>query len=181
MANEMVVSALRESLLGDLLGNLIKIGFDATKLDRAKISAGLDSIIRGMSSGVSLSGLLHGDLFDKTKIDIPLVENGVGTILDCIEVAVTSPGNLDKMAFDAIKDVAHNFLLGLKQSHPDSGGLVVGAAGPVGKKKPLRTREEVEDLIRAQGGDPKKFVEWIWLLQFLPNAIALIMKLLGKS
>ncbi len=117
--------------------------------------------------------------FDKTKIDIVKVESGAGSILDGIEPAVTSPGNLDAFVFNALKDIAHNFLVDLKHVN-NGGGLVVGAAGPVGKKQPHHTEEEINAMILANGGDPKKFAGWILLLQFLPDAISLILKLLGK-
>lgn len=128
------------------------------------------------------SGLMDGFFkigFDKSKIDVPKVEAGTGMVLDGIEPAVTSPGNLDAFVFNAMKDIAHNFLIDLKHVNA-GGGLVVGAAGPVGKKKPFHTEDEIKDMIVAEGGDPKKFSEWILLLQFLPTAIELIRKLLGK-
>lgn len=127
-------------------------------------------------------GLLDGLVkigFDKTKIDIVKVETGVGNITDGIEPAVTSPGNLDAFVFNALKDIAHNFLIDLKHVN-NGGGLVVGDVGPVGKKNPLHTEEEINTMIVEAGGDPKKFAGWLLLLQFLPDAISLILKLLGK-
>lgn len=121
-----------------------------------------------------------GDLFklgfDRTKIDFAKVDAGQAMILDGLEPAVTSPGNVDKWAFDALKSALHNLIEGLKAPAP----LVVGAT-PVESHRPLHTREEVEAAITAAGGDPKKFAPWLLLvLQYAPQLVELILKLLGK-
>lgn len=121
-----------------------------------------------------------GDLFklgfDRTKIDFAKVDGGQAMILDGLEPGVTSPANVDKWAFDALKAMFHNLIEVLKAPSP----LVVGAA-PVEGRHPLHTREEVESAIAAAGGDPKKFAPWLLLLlQFAPQLIEIIKKLLGK-
>ena len=108
--------------------------------------------------------------FDRSKFDLSKLDAGVALILDGIEPAVSSPGNLDAMIFNALKDMLHNALAGLKPAGP----LVVGA-----KKK--HSREEVEAAIIAEGGDPKQFAPFLLiLLQFAPMLIELIRKLMAK-
>lgn len=124
-----------------------------------------------------------GDLFklgfDKTKIDFAKVDAGQAMIIDGLEPGVTSPANVDKWAFDALKAMFHNLIEGLKSGGGD-GPLVVGAAISEGQR-PKHIRDEVEAAIVAEGGDPKKFAPWlILLLQFAPQLIVIIQKLLGK-
>ncbi len=113
--------------------------------------------------------------FDKSKIDLVKIEGGSGTVLDGIEPAVTSPGNVDAWAFKALKDAVHSALANLKHEINPSGPLVVGA------HKPHHTKEEVEAEIIKQGADPKKFAPLLLLLlQFAPMLFEIIKKLLGK-
>lgn len=154
-------------LIDDLIKRLVKIGFDKSKLDLVKINTGIGKVATGLLAGINLAG---GSVFDKTKIDVVLVEEGTNMVLDGIEVAVTSPANLDAMLFDAIKSVVHNVLLGLKQEVAP-GLLVVGAS----KRKPRRSREEVEKIITDNGMQVSEFAPWILLLaQFIPMIVDLI-------
>lgn len=118
-----------------------------------------------------------GDLFklgfDRTKVDFAQVDAGQKMMLDGLEKGVISPANVDKWAFDAVSNLLHNLIEGLKSPAP--GPLVVGA------RKPKHTREGVEAAIIAEGGDPKQFAPWLLLvLQFAPMLIDIIRKLLGK-
>lgn len=157
-------------IVDDLIKRLVKIGFDKSKLDLVKINAGVGKVAAGLLAGISLAG---GSIFDKTKIDVVLVEEGAGLVLDGIEVAVTSPGNLDAMLFDAIKSVVHNVLIDLKSAvAPNHGPLIVGAKP---HKKPFRSREEVEKIIADNGMQVTEFAPWVLLLaQFLPLVLDLV-------
>lgn len=118
-----------------------------------------------------LKGLLGSLKPDFSKLDKAKLKQGVGLMLDSLKP--TMSGSLDDMLLDAAKTALEGFIDDLGVQSP-SGPLVVGA-----KRK--RSREEVEDMIRAEGGEPKTFAPWLLLvLQFLPDAIALIKKLLGK-
>lgn len=116
--------------------------------------------------------------FDRTKVEFAKVDAGQAMILDGLEPGVTSPANVDKWAFDAIKAALHNLVEGLKS--PTPGPLVVGDGISEGRR-PKHTREEVEAAIIAEGGDPKQFAPWLLLLlQFAPALYEIIKRLLGK-
>jgi len=117
-----------------------------------------------------LKGLLGSLKPDFSKLDKAKLKQGIGLALDSLKP--TMSGSLDDMLLDAAKTALESVIdgLGVDQSGP----LVVGA-----RKK--RSKEEVEELIRSEGGGPTQFAPWILLvLQFLPTAIDLIRKLLGK-
>lgn len=126
-------------------------------------------VVGGIFDGI-LKGLLSNLKPDFKKLDKAKLKQGVGLALDSLKPTMT--GNLDDMLLDAAKSALESVIDGIAADQ--SGPLVVGA-----RKK--RTKEEVEDLIRSEGGDPTKFAPWVLLLlQFLPTAIELIRKLLGK-
>lgn len=117
-----------------------------------------------------LKGLLGSLKPDLSKIDKTQLKTGVGLVLDSLKP--TMSGTLDDMLIDAAKSALNGIIDGLGVK--EEGRLVVGA-------KKRRSAEEVDELIRAEGGDPKQFAPWVLLaLQFLPTAIELIRKLLGK-
>lgn len=117
-----------------------------------------------------LKGLLAGLKPDFTKLDKAKLKSGVGLCLDSLKP--TMSGSLDDMILDAAKTAIEGLIDGIKTS--DGGHITVGA-------HKRRSKEEVEALIRANGGDPVKFAPFLLLLlQFLPDAIALILKILGK-
>lgn len=117
-----------------------------------------------------LKGLLSNLKPDFKKLDKAKLKQGVGLALDSLKP--TMSGSLDDMLLDAAKTALESVIDGIAVDQ--SGPMVVGA-----RKK--RSKEEVEELIKAEGGDPTKFALWvILLLQFLPTAIELIRKLLGK-
>lgn len=130
-----------------------------------------DVMVVGWLMDNILKGLLGSLKPDFTKLDKEKLKQGVGLALDSLKP--TMSGSLDDMLLDAAKNALAAVIDGLGVASP-SGPLVVGA-----KKK--RSKEEVEELIRAEGGDPKTFAPWILLvLQFLPTALDLIKRLLGK-
>ncbi len=117
-----------------------------------------------------LKGLLGSLKPDLPKIDKTLLKSGVGQCLDSLKPTMT--GTLDDMLIDAAKAALNGIIDGFGVK--EDGHLVVGA-----KRK--RSKEEVEDAIRAEGGDPSTFAHWLLLaLQFAPQIIELIRKLLGK-
>lgn len=121
----------------------------------------MDSILKG------LLGSLKPDL---SKIDKVKLKQGVALALDSFKT--TMPGTLDDMLIDAAKTALDGIIDGLGTK--TDGPLVVGA-------KRRRTAQEVDDMIVAEGGNPKAFAPWLLLaLQYLPAAIDLIRKLLGK-
>jgi len=126
-------------------------------------------VVGGLFDNI-LKGLLGNLKPDLAKIDKTQLKTGVGLCLDSLKPTMT--GTLDDMLIDAAKSALNGIIDGLGVKADDK--LVVGA-----RKK--RTAEEVDELIRAEGGDPKQFALWLLLaLQFLPEAIALIKRLLGK-
>jgi len=118
-----------------------------------------------------LKGLLSNLKPDLGKIDKAKLKQGIGLCLDSLKTTIS--GSLDDMLIDAAKEAIGGLIDGVK-SEENGGKLMVGA-------KRRRSKEEVEDLIKAEGGDPVKFAPWVLLLlQYLPQAIDLIRKLLGK-
>jgi len=126
-------------------------------------------VVGGLFDNI-LKGLLGNLKPDLSKIDKTLLKAGIGQCLDSLKP--TMSGTLDDMLLDAAKSALDGIIDGLGKKEGDK--LVVGA-------KKRRSSEEVDELIRAEGGDPKTFAPWVLLaLQFLPTAIELIRKLLGK-
>ena len=126
-------------------------------------------VVGGLFDNI-LKGLLGNLKPDLSKIDKTQLKTGVGLCLDSLKPTMT--GTLDDMLIDAAKSALNGIIDGLGVKVDDK--LVVGASK-------RRTAEEVEELIKAEGGDPKQFAPWLLLaLQFLPTAVELIRKLLGK-
>jgi len=126
-------------------------------------------VVGGLFDNI-LKGLLGSLKPDLSKIDKTQLKTGVGLCLDSLKPTMT--GTLDDMLIDAAKSALNGIIDGLGVKADDK--LVVGASK-------RRTAEEVEELIKAEGGDPKQFALWLLLaLQFLPTAVELIRKLLGK-
>ena len=118
-----------------------------------------------------LKGLLGNLKPDFTKVDKVKLKQGIGLALDSLKTTIS--GSLDDMLIDAVKSALDALIDGLGTPTPNA-PLVVGA-----KKK--RTKEDVGAAILAEGGDPTKFAPWLMLvLQFAPQIIELIRKLLGK-
>lgn len=126
-------------------------------------------VVGGLFDNI-LKGLLGNLKPDLSKIDKTQLKTGVGLCLDSLKPTIA--GTLDDMLIDAAKSALNGIIDGLGIKTDDK--LVVGS-------KKRRTAEEVDELIRAEGGDPKQFAPWLLLaLQFLPTAVELIRKLLGK-
>ena len=126
-------------------------------------------VVGGLFDNI-LKGLLSNLKPDFSKLDKSKLKQGVGLALDSLKP--TMSGSLDDMLLDAAKSALENVIdnLGVDPKGP----LVVGA-------KRRRSKEEVEELIRNEGGSPAQFAPWLLLvLQFLPTAIELIRKLLNK-
>lgn len=118
-----------------------------------------------------LKGLLGNLKPDFTKVDKVKLKQGIGLALDSLKTTIS--GSLDDMLIDAVKSALEALIDGLGTPTPNA-PLVVGA-----KKK--RTKEDVEAAIIAEGGNPSQFAPWLLLaLQFAPQIIELIRKLLGK-
>lgn len=116
---------------------------------------------------------------DFKKADHAMLKQGVGLALDALKPTTNALGS---MLIDAAKTALQGLIDTLKAAAP----LVVGAS-PEAREEAIvgagrkRSKKEVEDMITAEGGDPKTFAPWILLLlQFLPTAIELIRKLLNK-
>ncbi len=117
-----------------------------------------------------LAGLIGNLKPDWKKIDKAKFKSGISLTLDSLKTMID--GSVDDMLIDAAKTVIFGLIDGLPI--PGPGPITVGA-------KRHRSKEEVEKLIREHGGDPTKFAPFLLiLLQFLPDAIALILKILGK-
>ena len=144
-----------------------------------------------MNDDVLVVGGIFDSLFriklNKAKVNWSKVAEGAGDMLDGVEPGVETTGNVDKFLFDAAKDAIGHWLL--EQASPVNGPMVVGASGAepaliaLGRKrKPTRTKEEAEQVIRDAG--ITQFSLWLVLLvQFLPlavDAIKWIKELLGK-
>lgn len=126
-------------------------------------------VVGGIFDGL-LKGLLSNMKPDFSKLDKAKLKQGMGLALDSLKTTIS--GSLDDMLIDAAKSALESVIdgIGVEQSGP----MVVGA-------RKRRSKEEVEKLIVDEGGDPKQFAPWVLLLlQFLPTAIELIRKLLGK-
>jgi hypothetical protein len=115
---------------------------------------------------------LFRDAFDADKIDKPKLKSAASLAADAMKPATKLPADIDDAGWDMLKDAANKLI----DSIGVEGPITVGAA-PVGR----RTRKDVEDAIRAEGGDPKAFAPWLLLLlQYAPLMVELIRKLLGK-
>lgn len=126
-------------------------------------------VVGGIFDGL-LTNLLKNMKPDFSKLDKTKLKQGVSLALDSLKTTIS--GTLDDMLIDAAKTALENVIdgIGVEQSGP----MVVGA-------RKRRTKEEVEEMIKAEGGDPAQFSPFILLLlQLLPSAIELIRRLLGK-
>jgi hypothetical protein len=113
------------------------------------------------------------DALDVSKIDKPKLKSAVSLAADACKPATKLPADLDDKGWDMLKDAANVLIDKIGVQAP----ITVGAAPEVGR----RTRKDVEDAIRAEGGDPATFAPWLLLLlQFAPMMVELIRKLLGK-
>lgn len=122
------------------------------------------NVSTGLFDGLLVSLIKIG--FDKSKIDIAKIEAGFNSIIDGMEPAISSPGNLDAVILQAVKDMLHTYLAQLKAPAP--GPLVVGG-------KWRRTREEVEKIITDNGMQVSEFAPWILIIaQFIPLVVDLI-------
>lgn len=116
---------------------------------------------------------------DFSKVDHAMLIDGANKSFDSLKPAVNAIGVL---LIDAAKTAFATMVEKLKAKSP----LVVGAshqalANMVIEASRRRTKEEVDQMIRDQGGDPAMFAPWVLLvLQILPTAIDLIKRLLGK-
>lgn len=118
---------------------------------------------------------------DFRKADTVMLKDGSGKVFDSLKPTTNSLGG---MLLDGAKTALFSVIDSWKVAAP--GVLVVGATPAAvtehaisGARK--RSREEVDKLIRSEGGDPSQFAPWILvILQLLPSAIELIRKLLGK-
>jgi len=130
---------------------------------------------------------------DFAKVDRVMLKSGFATMMSAFKPATNAIG---QMLIEAATTAINSLIDGWKASGED-GRLVIGAGegeiitmGANGEIidyeripsfEGRRTKEEVEDMIRAEGGNPKGFAPWVlFALQFLPTAIELIRKLLGK-
>lgn len=129
---------------------------------------------------------------DFAKVDRVMLKQGITTSLTAFKSATNAIGAL---LIDAMISGATGLIDGWKAVGPD-GRLVLGASegeiitlganGEIIDYEKLegfgsRSREEVDNMIRAEGGDPKGFAPWLlFALQFLPTAIEMIRKILGK-
>lgn len=122
------------------------------------------NVSTGLFDGLLASLIKIG--FDKSKIDLAKMEAGFNSVIDAMEPAISSPGNLDAVVLQAVKDMIHTYLLQLKT--PTPGPLVVGG-------KWRRTKEEVEQIIKDNGMSPTEFAPWILIVaQFIPLVIDLV-------
>lgn len=116
---------------------------------------------------------------DFSKVDDVMLKKGADMAFDSLKPSVNAIGVL---LIDAAKTAFSTMVDKLKEKLP----LVVGASqqsvgAAVIEASRRRTKEEVDQMIRDQGGDPAMFAPWVLLvLQILPSAIELIKKLLGK-
>lgn len=116
-----------------------------------------------------LKRFLSGLAPDLSKLDKAKAKSGVGDLIDAVK-PVFGGGAIVSMLLDAGKELVQDWIDELGTPGP----LVIGAR----RKK---TRQEVEDAIRAEGGDPATFSPFLLLLlQYAPMLIELIRKLLGK-
>lgn len=116
---------------------------------------------------------------DFKKADHAMLKQGIGLSLDALKPTTNSLGGM-------VIEAAKTALMGLVDTLKSSAPLIVGAS-PEDREEQVvgagrkRSKKDVEDMIRAEGGDPKTFAPWLLLLlQFLPTAIELIRKLLNK-
>lgn len=139
-----------------------------------------------------LNGLLSSFKPNIRNINHELLKDGISRVIDSVKPMI--PGSLDDLLFDSAKVAIHTMIDGWKNAPP----VVVGAVSESGvplttqemanewaisaaKKARLRSQEEVEAMITAEGGNPKQFAPWLLLLlQYLPAALELIKKLLNK-
>jgi hypothetical protein len=116
-----------------------------------------------------LKNFLAGLKPDMAKLDKAKAKSGVNDLIDSVK-GVFGGGAIVSMLLDSAKELAGEWIDGLGVKQP----LVIGA-------NRRRSRQDVEDAIRAEGGDPATFSPFLLLLlQYAPMLVELIRKLLGK-
>lgn len=107
----------------------------------------------------------------------PEFKKGMQSFAIAAKAAAKAPFDIDDKIIDQLVLV----LEGVIDQQKSKGVIEVGAAPDEMTWRPKHSRQEVEDAIRAEGGDPKTFAPWVLIaLQFAPMLIDLIRKLMGK-
>lgn len=127
-----------------------------------------------------LDGLLGMAGFDvKVFANHPKLRSGIADIATAAKDSASAPFNLDDVLIDQLVAVLSGVLDQYK-AMPHTVGAAPGTPGHLVSKR-YHTEKQVRDAIVANGGDQTKFAPWLLvLLQYAPDLIALIMKLLGK-
>lgn len=127
-----------------------------------------DGLLKGLLNQVSISG---------TKfIKHPKFKEAVHCLVIVAKDCTTAPGNIDDILYDQVENLINRII----DQQQLSGPVEVGAVGAPRVKR-IRTREQVIEEIRNQGGDPSKFNPLILsLLMYLPSIIEFIRTMLGK-
>lgn len=120
----------------------------------------------------------------------PEFAKGVASFAAAAKAAAKAPFDLDDKAIDQLVLVIGSVIETQKNLGPIEVGCTAAdkvhhlevSARP---GKAWRSRKEVEDLITAEGGDPKGFAPWVLIglqfAQFLPQLIAMIQQFLGNK
>ena len=131
----------------------------------------------------SIKSLLSQVDFDsRAFVKHPEFRKGVASFAIAAKAAAKAPFDLDDKGIDQLVIIIDSVI----EKQKNTGPIEVGSTAELHEVgKAWRSRKEVEELIRAEGGDPTKFAPWVLIglqfIQFLPQLIALIQQFLGSK
>lgn len=126
-----------------------------------------DGFVKNLLGQVSISGMKF--------LKHPKTKEGIHCFIIAAKDSTTAPANIDDLIYDQVENLINKII----DQQQLAGPIEVGAAGP--RLKRIRTKAEVVEEIKRQGGDPTRFNPMILsLLMYLPNIIEFIRTLLGK-
>lgn len=130
------------------------------------------------------------DFDSQAFVKHPEFKKGVASFATAAKAAAKAPFDLDDKGIDQLVLIIDSVIETQKNLGPIEVGMTAEdkvhhhevAARPA---KAWRSRKEVEDLIVAEGGDPKGFAPWVLIglqfIQFLPQLIAMIQQFMGNK
>lgn len=130
------------------------------------------AFIDGILKGLMLQFRISGAKFLKH----PKFKEAIHCLIIVAKDCTDAPANIDDILYDQVETLINKII----DQQQLAGPVEVGAAAPPRLKR-IRTKAEVVEEIKRQGGDPTRFNPMILsLLMYLPNIIEFIRTLLGK-
>lgn len=133
----------------------------------------------GIIQNVFTSLFSQIDWDTETLVKHPEFKKGINSLAIAAKAAAKAPFDLDDRAIDQLVMVIDAMI----EQKKNIGVIEVGdlPGESTARLKKRHSRQQVEEAIRAEGGDPATFSPFLLVaLQFAPMLIELIRKLLGK-